>query len=480
MRVLMIAAEATPYVKVGGLADVVGALPRYLAELGCEVDLVLPGYRQIMSQQYGFEFLRRVEFPYGGTGVAADIQRLHREDGVTVMVVDDPEAFGREGVYDDPATREGYVDNPERFAFFSRAVVELALERPPDVLHVHDSHAALVPGLLKAAFADRLPRPIPSVLTIHNLAYQMPCLPRVLFDIGFPPGLFAPMSPLEFHGSGNFLKTGIHYADAITTVSERYSREIQTKEMGCGLEGLLQGRRADLLGILNGIDTSVWNPETDPHLPARYSADDLRGKHSCREGLLEQIGLEAGAETAVIGMIGRLADQKGLDIFEGAAERLVGMDVRLAILGSGQEKYHQMLSELRRRHPDKVAVYLGFNDELAHRIEAGSDFFLMPSRFEPCGLNQMFSMRYGTIPIVRRTGGLADTVIDCDESPHDGTGFAFDEPHPDALLQKVSAALVMNRDPARKAVVIRRGMTRDFSGAACARKYLDLYDRVVN
>ncbi|MFH0943660.1 MAG: glycogen synthase GlgA [Planctomycetota bacterium] len=475
MRVLMVAAEATPYVKVGGLADVVGALPRCLVELGCDVELVLPGYRQITAQQPGFEFLRKLEFPYAGKGATAEIHQLRREDGVTVTVVDGKAAFDREGVYDDPETREGYEDNPERFAFFARAVAELALQSPPDILHVHDSHAALVPGLMKVSLAHRMPRPLRSVLTIHNLAYQMRCLPRVLFDIGFPPELFAPMSPLEFHGDGNFLKTGIHYADAITTVSERYSREIQTEEMGCGLEGLLRIRQADLFGILNGIDTSEWNPETDPHLAARYSVDDLRGKRACRKNLLETIGLRAGAETAVIGMIGRLAEQKGLDIFAGAAERLVRMDVRLAILGSGQEKYHLMLSELRRRHPEKVAIYLGFNDELAHRIEAGSDFFLMPSKFEPCGLNQMYSMRYGTIPIVRRTGGLADTVIDCDESMDLGTGFAFDDADPEALLQKVRAALDMNQDPARKLAAIRRGMTKDFSMVTCARKYLDLY-----
>ena len=479
MRVLMVAAEATPYVKVGGLADVVGTLPRHLTELGCSVELVLPGYLQIARQQLGFEFVGPLEFPYAGRTVTVGIHRLRREDGVTVIVVDEPLAFDRDGVYDDPVTREGYRDNPERFALFSRAAAELVLADPPDLVHVHDSHAALLPGLLKVVVNGQLTRPVSTVLTVHNLAYQMPALPQTLFDVGFSEELFHPLSPLEFHGHANFLKTGIHYADAITTVSERYAQEILTEELGCGLDGLLRQRQGELFGILNGIDTEVWNPETDPWLPAHYSPKDLRGKRACRKSLLRTAGLSASPKTPVIGMIGRLAEQKGLDLFAAAAERFCRMDLRLAVLGSGQEKYHQMLSELERRHPDRVSVYLGFDDELAHHIEAGSDFFLMPSLFEPCGLNQMYSMRYGTIPIVRRTGGLADTVTDCDESSAHGTGFVFDQPHPGALLAKVHSALDLNQAGARKTAVMRRCMTRDFSAQASAQKYLDLYSRVV-
>ncbi len=476
MRVQMIAAEATPYVKVGGLADVVGALPGDLAALGCQVDLILPGYRRIADQALGFHYLGQIGFTYAGKEVHVHLHRLYREDGVTVTVIDEPLAFDRDGVYDDPMTKEGYKDNPERFAFFSRAVAELVIHDHPDVVHVHDSHAALVPALLKIVLPHRIARRVATVLTIHNLAYQMTCRPDVLFDVGFPRELFFPMSPLEYYGVGNFLKTGICYADAVTTVSERYAHEIRTPEMGCGLDGVLRVRDGDLLGILNGIDTSVWNPRTDPLLPARYSADDLAGKAKCREELLRAAGLDAASKAPVIGMVGRLADQKGLDIFADAAGHLANMGVRFAILGAGQEKYHRMLGELQRWRPDRFSIYLGFNDELAHRIEAGSDFFLMPSRFEPCGLNQMYSMRYGTVPIVRRTGGLADTVQDYDESHGEGTGFAFDAPHANALLSKVHSALQLyeNEDEHRR--VMLRGMSQDFSVRRSAERYKALYE----
>jgi starch synthase len=300
----------------------------------------------------------------------------------------------------------------------------------------------------------------------------------VLFEAGFPEQLFFPLSPLEFHGQGNFLKTGIHYAGAITTESERYAQEIQSEELGAGLDGLLRERRSDLFGILNGIDAEIWNPETDPLIPARYASSDLHGKRACRRSLLKAVGLSAAAGTPVIGMVSRLAEQKGFDLLLSAAEALCRMDLRFVILGSGQERYHRSLSELERRHPDRVSVTFGFDDALAHRIEAGSDFFLMPSLFEPCGLNQMYSMRYGTPPIVRRTGGLADTVIDCDESRDHGTGFAFDAPRPEALLAKVRSALALHRDGARRVELIRRCMSVDFSARASARKYLDLYRKV--
>lgn len=479
MRILVIAAEAAPYVKVGGLADVVGTLPRHMARMGAHVDLLIPGYRKILLQGYPFEPAGEVEFPYHGRTARVSLLRLHVEDGLTVTLVDEPAAFGREGVYDDPLTKEGYRDNPERFAFFSRAAAELAVRENPDVVHVHDSHGALVPGLLKAVLSHRLLRAPVSVLTVHNLAHQMHCRPEVLFDIGFPKELFFPMGPLEFHGNGNFLKAGLWFADAITTVSERYAHEVQTDEFGCGLEGLLRTRSGELLGILNGIDTSIWDPSSDPMLPANYDIDDLRGKAVCREELLRTANLHAPDQVPVIGMVGRLADQKGLDVFAAAAGRLAELPVRFTILGSGQEKYHQLMNDLQRWRPDKFSVYLGFHDELAHRIEAGSDFFLMPSRFEPCGLNQMYSMRYGTLPIVRRTGGLADTVLDVDESPDAGTGFAFGAPDADALLGKVHSALRLYQNEPMRRAVQRRAMSLDFSGEKQARKYLDLFEHLL-
>ena len=480
MRITMVAAEATPYVKVGGLADVAGSLPGALARLGCQVELVLPGHATIDRQRYGFSSAGAIRLWYANRGVTVDLQRVHRDDGVTVTLVDDADAFDRPGVYDDPETKEGYGDNAERFAFFARVAAEMIADDPPDLVHVHDSHAGLVPGLLKVVLSNRFERVPPCVLTIHNLAYQMPCRPETLVDVGFPRELFYSMSPLEFYGQGNFLKTGIYFSDAITTVSETYAREIQSDEFGCGMQGLLRYRSGDLFGILNGIDTSIWDPSRDPFLPAAYSETDLSGKRVCREQLIRAAGLEADDGTPVIGMVGRLADQKGLDIFAEAAGQLAQMDARFVILGSGQEKYHQLLNELHRARPDKFAVYLGFNDELAHRIEAGSDYFLMPSRFEPCGLNQMYSMRYGTIPIVRKTGGLADTVIDVEERRQDGTGFVFQQPRSNDLLGKVDAAIDLHRRGPAKVEVIRRGMAQDFSQHRSAAKYLTLFRRLVH
>lgn len=480
MRIMMVAAEAAPYVKVGGLADVVGSLAKLLPTLGVATELVLPGYASIDRAKYGFEPIGQIELAYAGRNIRVDLLQARPAADFSVLLVDDRDAFGRGGIYDDPTTKEGFADNPERFAFFSRVAAEMALIRSPDIVHVHDSHAALVPALLQMVLKPRLGRPIRSVLTVHNLAYQMPARREVLYDLGFTPSQFFPMSPLEFHGHANFLKTGIHVADAITTVSERYAFEVQTEEFGCGLDGLLRYRDGDLYGILNGIDTTVWNPETDPLLPANYSRLDLAGKQVCRDVLLRSAGLRAGNHTPIIGMVGRLTEQKGIDIFAEAAAELASLDVRFAILGAGQDRYHQVLTQLQQARPDKFAVYHGFNEELAHRIEAGSDFFLMPSRFEPCGLNQMYSMRYGTIPIVRRVGGLADTVSDQEETRGRGTGFVFDAPHGRDLARKVVRAVDVFHRGAERVGMMHRGMAQDFSAEQCARKYLRLYEGLLS
>jgi starch synthase len=476
MRIVMASAECAPYVKVGGLADVVGALPAALAALGCRVEVVLPAYGSIDRARYGFAKDGAVDATWAGQRARAELLQLERDDGVTITLVHEPAAFDRAGVYDDPRTKEGYTDNPERFAFFARTVAERVVRNPPDVLHLHDSHVALVPGMLKTFLAPRAP--IPTLLTIHNIAHQTRCLPRTLFAAGFPESMFHAMSPLEFHGSGNFLKTGIVFADAVSTVSEHYAREIQTTEFGAGLEGVLGERRNRLFGILNGIDTDVWDPETDPHLPRNYSARDLRGKAACRARLLEDFGMQAGADAPVIGMVGRLVEQKGLDLVIAAADELVAMDVRLIVLGSGQDKYQRVLQRMHDLRPDRFAVYFGFDERLAHQIEAGADFFLMPSRFEPCGLNQMYSQRYGTVPIVRATGGLVDTVVDADADPANGTGLVFGPPDPRALLERVRAASALFRDKPRLRAVRLRGMARDFSWRRSAARYVDLYRRI--
>ncbi len=490
----MVAAEATPFVKVGGLADVVGSLARLFVELGHDVELILPGFSQISREKYGFADAELKEFRYAGRDAKVRIQRAPKEatSGVSVALVHEGAAFERSGVYDDATTKEGFSDNPERFAFFARVAAEMIADGKPDVVHCHDAHAALVPGLLKWVLAWRIHKRIPCVLTIHNLAYSMPAKKEVLFDVGFEKHDFFPLSPLEYYGHANFLKTGIAFSDAITTVSRRYVEEIQTPEFGAGLDGVLRWRKNDLLGILNGIDVKEWDPSHDPLIPARYDATNLAGKAKCRKELIEAAGFHASngqhggqrggasGDAPIIGMVGRLVDQKGLDIFASAVPQILDWNVRFAILGTGQEKYHQLLNELARARPDKFAVYIGFNNELAHRIEAGSDLFLMPSRFEPCGLNQMYSLRYGTIPVVRRVGGLADTVIDNEETRGRGTGFVFDSPTKDALLSKVWSAVNTWHDVSERHRIIQRGMSQDFSAERSARHYIELFSRLVS
>jgi starch synthase len=482
MRITMVAAEATPFVKVGGLADVVGALARHFVQLGHSVELILPGFSQIDRGKYGFTDAELLPFRYAGRDVSVRIQRaIH--DGVDVALVHEGSAFERSGVYDDATTKEGFSDNPDRFAFFARTAAEIVANRLPDVVHCHDAHAGLVPGLLRWVLAWRMKKRIPCVLTIHNLAYSMPAKKEVLFDVGFERHDFYPLSPLEYYGHANFLKTGIAFADAVTTVSQRYAEEIQTEEFGAGLDGVLRWKKNDLYGILNGIDTAEWDPSRDPLIPARYDVKDLSGKEKCRVELAQAAGFTkygGNGNVPIVGMVGRLVDQKGLDLFAAAVPHLVDWNVRFAILGTGQQKYHQFLTEISRARPDKFAVHLGFDNELAHRIEAGSDLFLMPSRFEPCGLNQMYSLRYGTIPVVRRVGGLADTVVDHEESRGRGTGFVFDAASKDALLHKLWTSLRVWRDPNERAKILQRGMTQDFSAERSARHYLELFRKLAN
>jgi starch synthase len=479
MRILSIAAEAAPYVKVGGLADVAGALPTALAERGMTVEILLPGYRSIDRKKWGFETVGSIALDYAGKRVDVELQRTKRADGVTVTLVHDAPAFDRPGVYDDPHTKEGYRDNPERFAYFARVAAELALIDTPDIVHVHDAHGALVPALLKTVLKPRVRRRVGHVLTIHNLAHPMRAPSKVLFDAGFPQEAFFPLSPLEFHGGANFLKTGILYADAITTVSPRYALEIQTEQFGNGLDGLLRDRKSVLIGILNGIDTKEWDPETDKHLPATYSVKNVAGKKKCRDALLSDFNLAAGPDTPVFGIVSRFAKQKGLDLIENIAWELSKLDLRLVVLGSGQKEYERLFQELQRARPDQFAVFIGFHEPLAHRIEAGADFFVMPSLFEPCGLNQMYSLRYGTLPIVRRTGGLADTVQDVEKEPERGNGLSFDAPDPRALLAKIRAACALFKDKDRLKKIQKRGMSTDFSWTTAAGRYVSVYEKVI-
>ena len=488
-RVAVLSAECVPFAKVGGLGDVTGALSRSVADLGCSVAVMMPRYGDLsLPPDASLELVGQVEVPVGGKDETALIYRL-RMAGLPGHLhhffLANETYFGRDGVYADPATGIPFADNGERSIFLARASLEAlrAVAYTPDVIHVNDHQTALVPAYLKTLYADDpFFQMTATLLAIHNLGYQGVYPPETMRLAGFPEEYFYPLSPFEFWGNMNFLKAGIHFADVLVTVSERYAEEIQSgEELGFGLQGVLNARRADLVGILNGIDTKAWNPRTDRLIPARYDAENLEGKEVCTAALVDEMGFprdSQGARRAVFGMISRLVEQKGMDLIRDAADRLFALPVRWVFLGNGVRDAEAFLEVSARRHPDRVAFRRGFDEPLAHRIEAGSDFLIMPSRYEPCGLNQMMSMRYGTVPVVRATGGLADTVTPVTPGSADGTGIVFAEYSPEALVRAVERAVALFDDPAALARVRRNGMARDFSWESSARKYIRLYRQV--
>ena len=476
MRVLMVASEAVPFAKTGGLADVVGALPRALAGLGHEVDVVMPRYRGIE----GGSPERAITVTLGN--LVSDARCYVAAEGrVRTVFIDHAGYFDRDHLYG--ANGHDYVDNPERFAFLCQAALTWAAESgaPYDVVHGHDWQAALVP-----VFLGRMAKSAPSlrpatVFTIHNLAYQG------VFDASWLPYLglgwdLMRVDAMEYWGRISYLKAGIVFNQLITTVSPRYAREIQTPELGFGFDGILRERDADLIGILNGIDYDQWDPERDPSIPRPYSADDLQGKEAAKRGLLERYGLPTSIEALarpVVGLISRMVDQKGFDLLADIADELPRLGAAFVLLGSGERRYEDLWLALATRYPDRVAVHIGFDERLAHLIEAGADLFLMPSRFEPCGLNQMYSLRYGTVPLVRATGGLADTVENFDPASGTGTGFTFDEYSPQALLGTLRWALGVFMDGRTWPRIQRAGMRQDHSWAASARRYVEVYERAL-
>jgi starch synthase len=483
-RAAILSAESVPFAKVGGLADVIGALSRAIADLGCSVAVFLPRYADLaLPEGSELELVARIEVPVGGEEHPGLIYRL-RHPGHPPhyhhFFIGNETFFGRPGIYGDPATGEPYADNAARFVFFSRACLEAmrAVAYVPDVVHVNDHQTALVPAYLRTLYAeDAFFQMTANILSIHNLGYQGAYPPETMALAGFPDRFFYPLSPFEFWGKMNFLKAGIHFADRLTTVSERYAEEIQSgEEFGFGLQGVLNARRADLTGILNGIDVGIWNPRTDRAIAARFDAESLGGKAVCKTALVEELGLPLKPEQPLFGMISRLVDQKGFDLVEAAAERLLKLPARWVILGSGEARHESFFRSLAERHRDRVAYRRGFDDPLAHRIEAGADFFLMPSRYEPCGQNQMMSMRYGTVPVVRETGGLADTVTPFHAADHpEGNGLLFGPYTPEALLEAVRRAVALYGDSAALTRVRKNGMAQDFSWAGSARKYIQLY-----
>ncbi|MGH9778103.1 MAG: glycogen synthase GlgA, partial [Candidatus Acidiferrales bacterium] len=463
--------------KTGGLADVIGALPKALAARGHDVTVFLPRYRATES---GLVAYSSVEVRLGAKAFKVDIQGGRVLDAVRYYFLDYPPFFDREELY----TLKGadYPDNAERFALFSRAALAF-LERAgaPDLIHCHDWQSALIPVILKSAPAAGAPLAgVPVVFTVHNQAYQGVFPREVLERVGLAPELFS-VDGLEFYGQVNFLKGGLLFSDFITTVSKKYAEEIQTPEYGHGLDGAVRDRAGSLAGILNGVDYSEWSPETDRFIAANYSAANFNAKQVCKKDLLRQFGLrDTDLRRPLLGIVSRFATQKGFDLIEEVAESLLENDLFFVALGTGEPRFEEMFRRLAERHPTRVGVRVGFDNALAHKIEAGSDMFLMPSRWEPCGLNQIYSLRYGTVPVVRATGGLDDTVEPFDLASGRGTGFKFAPYTGAAFLECVQEALaVFQRHPQSWRRLMKSGMARDFSWDRSAAEYEALFQRVV-
>ncbi len=473
MKILFIASEGVPYSKTGGLADVLDGLPKALRALGHEVAVLLPRYR---GNKITSTLISSVSIALGDQMRFPAIAEGQPYEGVRHLFVDDAAYFDRAQLYGDKSG--DYPDNAERFGEFSRVAIEV-IKRVwlPDIVHCHDWQSALVPLLLRTQHADDpAVRSLPSVLTIHNLGYQGIFPPAAMRKIGLPDTLFT-MDALEFYGKVNFLKGGLIFADYLTTVSRRYAKEIQTPEYGWGLEGVIRNRGERLVGILNGADYGVWSPEADKLIAQNYSAHNLDGKKACKKDLLAAFRLpEENMDRPVVGIVSRFADQKGFDLLADIAGELMRENIAIVALGSGQLEYEKLFKGLAEKYSARVGVKIGYDNTLAHKIEAGSDIFLMPSRYEPCGLNQIYSLRYGTVPVVRATGGLDDTVQNFVPKTQQGTGFKFTEYGGAPLLDSIRAALKTYRDPKAWHAVQANGMAKDFSWKASAAAYVTLYE----
>jgi starch synthase len=477
MRILLASSEIWPFAKTGGLADVAGALPKALAKLGVEVRVIMPKYKGIEERGFPIVYKNyRVSCPISQTNVSAEIVES-QYDGITVYLVEKDEYYYRDYLY---ATQDGdYLDNAERFIFFSKSILEAIkiTGYVPDILHCNDWQTSLAPVFLHAIYQkDPVLSPVSTLLTIHNLGYQglFWHLDWHLLNMGWE--YFTP-DCLEFYGKINFLKGGIVFSDVINTVSKKYSEEIQTPEFGYGLDGILRTRKDDLYGIVNGIDYEEWGPSIDKHLPANYTIESLAEKRRCKAALQQAFSLPVNPDVPVIASISRLADQKGFDLVASALDEMLALDVQYVLLGTGERKYNELFPELAKNHRDSFSIRIAYDNSLAHLIEAGADMFLMPSLYEPCGLNQLYSLRYGTVPIVRAVGGLDDTITDNPHNPSSNTGFKFYDYTEDAMLEAIKRARKAYEDKPSWLSLVKRCMQQDFSWEASARAYIDLYEK---
>src|SRR5271163_3397925 len=479
MHIAFAASECVPFSKTGGLADVVGALPRALAALGHQVSVYVPRYRQTKLTDPQ-TVVPSITIPFDDEYRFCSVVTAGSSAGVRFYFVDYPPYFDRDALYGGPAG--DYPDNAERFALFSRAVLEGSkILGVPHVFHCHDWQSALVPVMLRTLYADDPAfREVATVFTIHNMGYQGMFPPDILPLLTLPWDLFT-ISKMEFFGQVNFLKGALVHSDFITTVSKKYSQEIQTTEYGFGLEGVLRNRAATVSGILNGVDYEEWSPQADKLIAAKYSPQDLAGKQKDKKDLLNAFGItnaKSNSKLPVIGIVSRFAAQKGFDLIAQIMDRLAREEMIIVVLGSGDKQYEEMFARLAKQFPNKIALKIAYDNAIAHKIEAGSDMFLMPSKYEPCGLNQIYSLKYGTVPVVRATGGLDDTIEPWDARTGRGTGFKFTDYSGEALLLTIKEALKAFRDQTSWQTLMRNGMNKDFSWNASAKEYVRIYERV--
>jgi starch synthase len=487
LKICFVSSEVVPFAKTGGLADVAGALPIALKELEQDIRLMMANYKSINERKYVLREVIRLKEVHveldKETKIIDGKTAFLPNSKVHVYFLHIPEYFDRKELYVDPETGKDFEDNAERFAFFSKSTLETLklLYWQPDIIHCNEWQTALIPYYLKTMYKDdEFFKNTKTVLTLHNLAYQGIFPLEKAKKIGVDEKYIQPGAEFEFHGQLNLLKGGILFSDVLNTVSEKYAEEITTDpEYGYGFEKILASRRDDLMGILNGVDYENWDPETDHLITQTYSASSLKDKVINKKTLCKLNNLKYQEDVPLIGIISRLADQKGFDLIEEVADELLRMDIQMVFLGTGDPKYHKLFETLAKKYPDKLAVNLRFDNKLAHLIEAGADMFLMPSRFEPCGLNQMYSLKYGTVPIVRETGGLADTVANFNAQSGEGTGFTFKKYDASEMLKTIKRAVKTYQDKSAWNSMQKAGMKKDYSWNQSAQKYLKLYEKAL-
>ncbi|MCO6472449.1 MAG: glycogen synthase GlgA [Melioribacteraceae bacterium] len=489
LKILFVTSEVVPFIKTGGLADVSSALPQKLQELGHQVRIVVPKYGAIDERKYKIHEVVRLKDLTTNIGEKEVVFSLRssflvgQKARVQIYFLDNEDYFGkRHSLYSDPLTGKDFPDNDERFILLAKSVFELIkkLGWVPDIIHCNDWQCGLIPAYLKTIYSDDPTfSQVKTLFTIHNLEFQG-VFPKTSFSKTGLPNELNKEAGVIHKSKLNFMKSGLLFADTINTVSETYSKEICSKELGAGLDKVLCKRKKDIFGIINGIDSATWNPEKDKKIAKRYSAKNLEDKIHNKKSLAEKFGYEYNAETPVIGMISRLYDGKGFDLIKKAFRELMKMDVHFILLGTGDKKYHKFFEEAQTKYSKKFSCYLGFDDELAHLIEAGADMFLMPSKYEPCGLNQMYSLVYGTIPIVRETGGLADTVENFDEKSGNGTGFVFKKYDSTEMLKEIKRAVkIYKTEPDTWQKIMKAGMKSNFTWMNSAKNYVELYKTVI-